>query len=368
MPVTVTVTVTLINELLPILRWMVVETKRITIRDVAKHAGVSKQTVSRVINNRPDVAPTTRVRVQQVIDQLGYHPDQIARSLKGSSHTFGCITPSLADPIFSMIVESAQAEARREGFFVLTGSAPTADEVKPLVADMLNRRVEGLLIINPRDDERYEYLTALVKRNIPIVYLKNTSGGNSVSAVSMNDIRGGRMATQHLLNLGHTRIAIIIGAENEECVADRLTGYKQALSEAGIDPDPDLIIQGDWSPRSGREAVASLIGKQIDFTAVFAQNDRMAAGIIRGLRIAGREVPADISVIGYDDIPLASYFDPPLTTIKQPMDQFGLIGTQLLIEAVKNPSNQPQSIVLEPQLIERHTCAPFHGRKEVIAI
>ncbi len=337
------------------------KTKRITIREVAKAAGVSKQTVSRVINNRPDVAPATRVRVQQVIDQLGYHPDQIARSLKGSSHTLGCITPSLADPIFSMIVESAQAKARREGFFVLTGSALTPDEVKPLVTEMLNRRVEGLLVINPRDDERAEYLTALIKRNIPIVYLKNTSGGDCVSAVSMNDIKGSRMAVQYLFKLGHTRIATILGPENEECVVDRLAGYNQVLKEAGIDPDPDMIAQGDWSPQSGREAIATLLDRQIEFSAVFAQNDRMAAGAIRGLRIAGRKVPSDVSVIGYDDIPLASYFDPPLTTVKQPMDQFGLIGVQLLIEAVNDQNNQPRSVVLEPQLIERNTCAPFHG-------
>jgi LacI family transcriptional regulator len=340
---------------------MVAEIKRITIRDVAEQAGVSKQTVSRVINDRPDVAPATRVRVQQVIEQLGYHPDQNARSLKGSSLTLGCITPNLTDPIFSMIVEYAQSEARRLGFFVLTGSASTPLEVKPLLAEMLNRRVEGLLVINPRDDERYRYLNASARKNIPIVYLKNTSGEEHVSTVSMNDLKGGQMATQYLINMGHSRIATIMGPRNEECVGDRLSGYQQALNTAGIKFDPDLVVQGDWSPKSGSDAVKSLLRKKTGFTAVFAQNDRMATGAIRGLRSAGMSIPADISVIGYDDLPLASFYDPPLTTIKQPMDQFGLIGAQMLIEAVKNGQLTPRSVVLEPELIERSTCAPLRG-------
>ena len=342
------------------------ETKRITIRDVAKEAGVSKQTVSRVINDRPDVAPDTRVRVQQVIEHLGYHPDPIARSLKGNSHTLGCITPSLADPIFSIIVENAQTEARRLGFFILTGSAPNTADIKPLLDEMLNRRVEGLLVINPRDDGRDSYLTALIEKNIPIVYLKNTTNNDRVSAVTVNDTAGGYLATQYLLSLGHNCIAVVTGPENEECVGDRLAGYRQALQEAGIDLDTDLIVQGDWSPRSGRRAVEELLTNKTDFTAVMAQNDRMAVGVIRGLRQAGLDVPGDISVIGYDDIPLASYFDPPLTTIKQPIDQFGLIGAQLLVEAVKNNNYQPSSVVLEPQLIERFTCAPNKLREEVI--
>jgi DNA-binding LacI/PurR family transcriptional regulator len=137
-----------------------------------------------------------------------------------------------------------------------------------------------------------------------------------------------------------------------------LTGYRQALKEAGITPDESLIVRGDWSPKSGSAAIELLLQKGIHFTAVFAQNDRMAAGAIRGLRKAGRNVPEDVSVVGYDDIPLASYFDPPLTTIKQPMDQFGLIGVKMLIEAINNGIYKPRAVVLEPELIERSTCAP----------
>jgi DNA-binding LacI/PurR family transcriptional regulator len=338
---------------------MVVEKKRVTIREVAKEAGVSTQTVSRVINNRPDVAENTRLHVQQVIAKLGYRPDPIARSLKGNSHTLGCITPGLADPIFSMIVEYAQAEARSQGFFFLIGSAETYEEVELLLTEMLNRRVEGLLVINPKDDDRHALIRKQLGHGFPVVYLKNTPGGDHVSAVSMDDIGGSLLATKYLIGLGHKRIAMILGSTNEECVTDRLTGYKMALSGEGIAFDPELVVKGAWSPKSGQDATAELFEKGVDFSAIFAQNDRMAAGSIRMLRILDKHVPEDISVIGYDDIPLASYFDPPLTTIRQPMDQFGSIGADLLIKAVKNSEYQPQAVKLEPELIERDTCAPF---------
>ncbi len=335
---------------------LMLEKKRVTIREVAIQAGVSTQTVSRVINNRPDVADKTRLLVQQVIDDLSYYPDPNARSLKGKSHTLGCISPGLADPIFSIIVEYAQAEARSQGYFFLIGSAETTEEAELLLTEMLNRRVEGVLVINPRDDKRYLMIRKLIDNQIPVVYLKNSPGDDQVSSVRLNDFDGGKIATQYLIDHGHTRIATILGRSNEESVGDRLSGYQEALRAAGIDPDEHLVFQGDWSPESGSRSVKSLIQTGLPFTAVFAQNDRMAVGAIQELRKAGCRVPEDVSVIGYDDIPLASFFDPPLTTIKQPLDQFGVIGAQLLIETVANHNFRPNTVVLSPEIIERNTC------------
>jgi LacI family repressor for deo operon, udp, cdd, tsx, nupC, and nupG len=332
---------------------------RVTIRDVAAHAGVSHQTVSRVINNSERVSPNTRARVEAAIEELGYQPDVIARSMaKGLTYTLGCISPNLTDYIFARMIECAQAEARRRGFFVLTGSAPTAADAQPLLDEMLNRRVDGLLVLNPRDDERYTYLLPLVEKGIPIVYLKNTPIDEAVSSVSCDDKQGGYDATCHLLALGHTAIATILGPENEECTIDRREGYHRALTEAGLDPASSLVGKGDWSVKSGGKAMQVMLASAEPFSAVFVQNDRMAMGAIRVLREAGRRVPQDVSIIGYDDIPFAPYIDPPLTTIQQPIDSFGHHGARLLIDTIRSRTPKPKHIRLNAQLIERQSCAP----------
>jgi DNA-binding LacI/PurR family transcriptional regulator len=331
----------------------------VTIRDVAAHVGVSHQTVSRVINNSERVSPATRARVEAAIKELGYRPDVIARSMaKGLTYTLGCISPNLTDYIFARMIECAQVEARRHGFFVLTGSAPLAADAQPLLDEMLNRRVDGLLVLNPRDDERYTYLLPLVEKCIPIVYLKNTPIDEAVSSVSCNDEQGGYEATRHLLALGHISIATILGPENEECTIDRRKGYHRALAEARLEPVEALVGRGDWTIKSGGKAMQAMLDSPETFSAVFVQNDRMAVGAIRALREAGLRVPQDVSIIGYDDIPFALYSDPPLTTIKQPIDEFGYHGARLLIDAIRNRSQKPKHIRLNVQLIERHSCGP----------
>ncbi len=335
------------------------ETKRVTISDVAEKAGVSKQTVSRVINDRPNVADHTRGRVKAVINKLGYQPDPIARSMRGSSHTLGCITPNLSDYNFSSIVQAAQAEARKSGFFLLTGSAQTEHDVQPLLNEIMNRRVDGLLVINPRDDNRFLHLLPLIEQGTPIVYIKNTPVDEQVSAVSLDDETGGYLATQHLIQLGHTKIAAIQGLTNEECTKERLAGFHRAFHEAGLEHNPRLLAKGDWTASSGSQAIHDLLNQGETFSAVFAHNDRMAVGVIRVLRESGFSIPGDVSVIGYDDIPLSSYFDPPMTTVRQPMEEFGRIGAQILIEALHNRFFKPQIVRLAPELIIRKTCAPY---------
>ncbi len=334
---------------------------QVTIRDVASLADVSYQTVSRVINNSKRVSPATRLKVESAIKELDYRPNAIARSMaRGHTHTLGCISPNLTNYIFARIIESAQTEARRQGFFILTGSAPSEGEVEPLLDEMLNRRVDGFLILNPRDDERYRYLLPLIEKGMPVVYLKNSPKGEDVSSVSCDDQKGGYLATQHLLELGHTSIAIITGPKNEECSQDRLDGYHQALLENGIPPNEMLIVEGDWSAESGGEITQNLLASGEPFTSLFAQNDRMAVGAIRAIRDAGLRVPQDISVIGYDDIPLTSYFDPPLTTIHQPIDDFGRYGAQLLISAVKNEKHKRKQVRLDAQIVKRDSCATLN--------
>jgi DNA-binding LacI/PurR family transcriptional regulator len=334
--------------------------KRVTIEDVAALAGVSRQTVSRVLNDRDYVADETRACVLAAIEELDYRPNAVARSMvAGRTCTLGCISPNLTDYTFARIIESAQAEARRQGYFILTGSAPTEPDVEPLLEEMLRRRVDGLLILNPRADDRYRYFLPLIEKGTAVVYLGNSPHDEPVSSVRCDDRQGGYRATRYLIDLGHTAIATFSGPINEECTLDRLEGYRQALSQAGLDFDPALTVSGDWSATSGYQAARRLLEAGDAFSAIFAQNDRMAMGTIRALREAGHRVPVDVSVIGFDDIPMASYFDPPLTTLHQLLEELGRQAARLLIETIHNPHRPPDQMLIQARLVERASCAPI---------
>ena len=332
---------------------------RPTIKDVAARVGVSRQTVSRVINDKGEVSAETRARVLAAIEELSYRPSAVARSMvAGRTCTLGCISPNLIDYTFASIIQSAQAEARRQGYFILAGSAPAEPDVKPLLEEMLNRQVDGLLVVNPYADDRYHHFLPLIEKGMAVVYMGNTPRDESVSWVRCDDHEGGYQATWYLLDLGHTTIATLVGPENEECTLDRLAGYRQALAEARLDFEPRLTGNGDWSATSGYQATQRLLATDQPLSAIFAQNDQMAVGAIHALRESGRRVPDDISVIGFDDIPLASYFDPPLTTFRQPMEEFGRQAARLLIETIQNPDRLPEQVLTHARLIKRASCAP----------
>jgi DNA-binding LacI/PurR family transcriptional regulator len=333
---------------------------RPTIKDVAARVGVSRQTVSRVINNKGEVSDTTRDRVLAAIEELGYRPNAAARSMvMGRTCTLGCISPSLTDYTFANIIDSAQAEARRLGYFVLAGSAPIVEDVEPLLEEMLHRQVDGILVLNPRADERYRHFLPLMEQGMAVVYLNNTPRGEAVSSVHCDDRDGGYQATSYLTALGHRSIATIVGPANEEAAPDRLEGYRQALAEADLAFEPALIEKGDWSATSGYQATQRLLESGQPFSAIFAQNDQMAVGAIRALREAGRRVPHDVSIIGFDDIPLASYFDPPLTTLRQPMQESGKQAARLLVETIQNPGRPPEQVSIQAHLVERASCGPL---------
>jgi DNA-binding LacI/PurR family transcriptional regulator len=314
------------------------------------------------MNRKGEVSAETRARVQAAVEELGYRPNAVARSMvAGHTRTLGCISPNLTDYTLANIIEGAQAEARRLGYFFLTGSAHSEVDVQPLLEEMLQRQVDGLMVLNPRADGRYRAFLPLIEANMAVVYLNNTPRGERVSSVRCDDREGGYQATQYLVKLGHTTIATILGPENEECTPDRFDGYHQALVQAGLTPDGQLIVRGDWSATSGYQAMQRLLAADRPFTALFAQNDQMAVGAIRALREAGRRVPDAVSVIGFDDIPLASYFDPPLTTLRQPMHESGQQATRLLVEAIQDPDRPPEQVLIHARLVERTSCMPPPG-------
>jgi DNA-binding LacI/PurR family transcriptional regulator len=330
-----------------------------TIRDVAALAGVSHQTVSRVINASERVSPETRQRVEKAIAELGYQPNAIARSMAdGRTYTLACITPNLTDYTFASLIEGAEIESRQHGYFLLTATAPDAETFELLVRQMItSRRTEGLLVINPYSDRRHEYLP----RSVPLVFLGMRPRQEVGDSASIDEEQAGRLATEHLIFLGHRNIAHITGPMCEDCSQDRMAGYLKALQSAGIEPNPAWIAEGDWSATFGDEATRAWIEQNAPITAIFAQNDRMAVGAIRALRDSNRRVPEDVSVIGFDNIPLASYFDPPLTTMFQDIQFIGREAARLLIKRLEEPQAPPQHLQYPAEVVIRCSTAPLGG-------
>jgi len=332
----------------------------VTIRDVAALAGVSHQTVSRVINRVERVNPETRERVEAAIEALGYTPNAIARFMsRGRTHILACFSPNLTDFTFASLIEGAESEARQHGYFVITASASDADAFKLLVDQLIStRQVEGLIVINPYADERYKALPARVST----VFLGARPRQGCTDAVYLDEETAGSIATQHLIHLGHRCIVHLTGPRSEDCTQDRYSGYISGLSDYGLHPEPNWILEGDWSATSGYQAVQLWLSQNIPFTAIFAQNDRMAVGAIRALREAGRDVPRDVSVIGFDDMPLASYFDPALTTMRQDICYSGVQAARLLVQRVETPDAPFQVVHVPAELIIRGSTAPIERR------
>ncbi|MBN2385458.1 MAG: LacI family DNA-binding transcriptional regulator [Anaerolineales bacterium] len=325
----------------------------ITIREVAARAGVSHQTVSRVINGNERVSPETRRKVEAAIAELGYQPNAMARDMAlGRPHTFACLSPNLTDYTFASIIEGATVQAHQKGFYVMSASAPDDDTFTMLIEQLVSsRRTEGLIVINPYADGRHTH----VPQNVPTVLVGARPRAGGINSVALDDEGAGRIATRHLIDLGHRRIAMLTGPLVEDCSQDRQDGYEACLRAAGLEPDPALISEGDWTATSGFNAVRRWLELGVPFTALFAQNDRMAIGAIRALHEAGLRVPDDISVVGFDDMPLASYFYPSLTTVRQDMLAIGAEAARLLIDAVENPGAACQHLRMTVELVVRES-------------
>jgi DNA-binding LacI/PurR family transcriptional regulator len=334
-------------------------TPRPTIRDVARKAGVSHQTVSRVINGRESVLPETRALVEAAIEQMGYRPSAIARSMaRGQTYTLACISPNLTDYTFASVIEGAETEARQHEYFLLSSSASDPQAFRELVNELVgHRRVDGLIVINPYADDRYKFLP----KDFPLVFVGARSHDEKVCSIALDDEKVAYEATQHLIALGHTNIAMITGPMEEDCSQDRTAGYQRALQEAGIPFDETMVIEGDWSATSGQSALQSFVEDGRVPTAVFAQNDRMAMGVLRAARDANLRIPSQLAVIGVDDMPLSSYFDPPLTTMRQDMPLIGQKATRMLLDIIQNKNITIREVKLPAQLVVRQSTSGKGG-------
>lgn len=331
---------------------------RVTIRDVAAQAGVSHQTVSRVINGSQRVNPETRERVEAAIQALDYRPNAIAQYMaKGKTSTLACLAPNLTDYTFASIIDAAATEVRKHGYFLFSASAADEQSFQDLIDELVaSRRVEGMLVINPFADGRFRHLPP----DIPTVFAGARPREEAANSVALNDVNVARIATRHLLYLGHTQIGMITGPMAEDCAQDRYQGYEEVLHDAGHPPDPTLILEGDWQPTSGYDAFMKWQEEGRQVTAVFAQNDLMALGVMRAARDCGLHIPDQLSVIGVDDIPLSQHFSPPLTTLRQDFSSIGRDAAQLLIRVVEEPAREKEHLQIPAELIIRRSTAALY--------
>ncbi len=330
----------------------------VTMRDVAHRAGVSIKTVSRVVNDEADIAETTRQRVIATINELGYQPNAIARSLVSRrTYVLGILTADFNDYTHARIIEGAEAEAREQGYLMFVGSAEHSPSGEPLRSPLLGQhRFEGLFVVYHGTEQDTHEIFGHISPHLPIVTIGYASTRQNITTVGVTNCEGAREATRHLLDLGHRRIAHITGPANMYECQERLRGYSEVLQEAHITPIEAWVATGDWTYASGYQAVRCLLERQLDFTALFVQNDRMAQGALWALTEHGLHIPQDMAVIGFDDIPAAPYFTPPLTTIHQPTYDLGRLGIRLLIDRINGRPTPPNPVRLPTKLVIRSSC------------
>jgi LacI family transcriptional regulator len=340
-------------------------TQRATIKQVALEAGVSTQTVSRVLNSRPDVSPETRLRVQRVIERLAYRPSAVARSLiHKRTHTIGVVGSGLEYFGPSRTLAGIERQAADLGFSVLLTllHEPETEDLRPVLADMLSRQVEGIIWAAPEIDNNRSWIDTVGQPVVPIVFL-TMEPRSGATVVSIDNREGGRLAAQHLLNQGRGNIALITGPLTWWEARERQLGWEEALTAAGRTVQPRQMAEGNWSPESGAIAFRRLRAQFPEMDAVFVSNDQMAQGLLHAAWQENVRVPEDLAVVGFDDIPEAAYSIPPLTTIRQETNELGRAAVRALSELIAAWHEAPrteiglattfQSVSLEPQLIVR---------------
>ncbi|MCW2778701.1 MAG: transcriptional regulator, LacI family [Frankiales bacterium] len=325
-----------------------------SMADVAARAGVSHQTVSRVINDSPSVSPTTRSRVVAAMDELRYRPNTAARALvTGRSRTLGVL--SMSGTLFgpASVLAGVQAAARTADYAVTVVDLPSTqpEALRRSTGLLLRQGVDGIVVIAPVPSDGAALLEAAC--GVPVVVVEGQPAGE-VRVVSVDQVAVGRLATEHLLEAGHRTVWHVAGPEQWHEAEGRRTGWEQALHRVGAVPPP--VLRGDWSPASGYDAGRHLA--RTDVTAVFAANDQMALGVLRALWEQGRRVPEDVSVVGVDDIPEASYFSPPLTTVRQDFRELGRQGLSALLAQVEGQDRGRQRTSIPPTLVTRQSVAP----------
>ncbi|MCW2940978.1 MAG: ribose operon repressor RbsR [Actinomycetia bacterium] len=325
-----------------------------SIKDVAQRAGVSVATVSRVLNASPSVTERTRARVQAVMDELGYRPNAVARSLRtDATNTIGLIIGDILNPFFTELARAVDDEARAAGYSVLIGNADERPEQQDhYVGTLLEQRVDGLLLCPTAE------ITPLVEDAVrgsrPLVFLDRTLAGLDVPSVRADGSAAIRDLVRHLRALGHRRIAFISGPALLSTGRERTAAFVSALTECGLPVRPEYVEAGDFQAASGRSITARLLDLPEPPEVIFTGDNLMALGALDEIRARGLRVPADVALASYDDVPWFTHLDPPMTAISQPVQELGRLAVRALVDRI---GDRPvRSVVLPARLVVRRSC------------
>jgi LacI family transcriptional regulator len=337
---------------------------RPTIKEVASVAGVSTQTVSRVINDRPDVSPETRQRVQDVIQQLQYRPSALARSLiSHRSQTLGVVTAGLDYIGPSRTLSGIASAAEDAGYSVLLKELPSFDtkDISPIFQAFLSRHVDGIIWAVPEVGENRKWINnPPTDIEIPLVYL-TMEHQKDLSIVSIDNYQGGKIAVSHLLEQGYRHVGHISGPLDWWEARQRKTGWIDTLTEAGLEVRDTYWVQGNWSSESGSLSLEKLLQQYPEVDAIFVGNDQMALAVIQIARQKGLRIPEDIGLVGFDNIPESAYFCPPITTIQQDQYSLAKFAVEEIIKTIESIwdgtelDESANNIILPPTLVVRHS-------------
>lgn len=332
---------------------------RVSIKDIAKAAGVSHSTVSRALSDSSLVSDETKARIQRLALEMGYSPNSLARSLvTRQTYTVGVVVTTIADPFIAQVVQGIESTAQDHGYTViLCNSGAVPEREISAVETLRSKRVDGVIVTSSRVGALY--LDHLERIGVPIVLINNHNeeSGRYTFTVTVDNRHGGYIATKHLIGLGHRRIAYVTAPADHSSDLDRLTGYQQALGEAGLESDSVLIVPGNGRSDGGERAMETLAGLRPLPSAVFCYNDMTAVGLMTAARQVGLSVPQDLAVVGFDDISFARHCHPPLTTIAQPKTEMGQLAMRMALSlmAIDDERNEDElsNVVVRGELVVR---------------
>lgn len=334
-----------------------------TIRDVAELAGVHPSTVSRVINNDSRISEKTKNKVLLIIKKLGYTPNAIARGLKiKRTYTLGMLIPDITNPFFAEIARGVEDAANANGFNIILCNTDDKLKKERIYLEILKgKRVDGLILGTAHIKDKS--IIELEKKKFPYILLSRNIEGLDKNCVIVDDVAGGIMVTEYLIKLGHRRIAHITGPPTVRAANNRLEGYKFALEKHQIEYHEELVKEGDFRIKGGYQVMKRFLKLAEPPTAIFAANDLLALGAMQAIQREKYRIPEDFCIIGFDDIRLASFVYPPLTTIRQPMLEMGALAVKMLLKIIEEGEFNQRKIVLKSKLIIRESCRKINKIK-----
>jgi LacI family transcriptional regulator len=334
----------------------------ITIYDVAREAGVSMATVSRVVNGNPNVKPTTRKKVMAAVEHLGYRPNAVARGLASKkTTTVGVVIPDIANTFFAELARGIDDIASMYKYnIILCDSDERLEKELQLINTLLEKQVDGIVFMGREITEEHQGF--FINNSVPVVLAGTKDESEELPSVNIDHFQAGYDATRRLIDAGHSKIAMVTGQLQDPYTGlKRFEGYREALKTAGIPFRQEYVVGGNQTYQSGLKAANNFLQLQESPTAIFAANDEMAVGVIHGIQDAGQQVPRDIEVIGFDNIRLAEMVRPRLTTVVQPMYDIGAVAMRLLTKYMNNEKVENHIVVLPHRIEERESTRPFSG-------